>query len=305
MTISNFSELKTAVDNWLARTDLSTRVPEFIALAEARIHYGSRHQTFSSPPLRLRAMEASVNLIVQAAQEGGTSAGSANAQTLVLSGYTLSRGATVNFTVGSGLTNTSTVTLNIESTGATAVVKAPGATVLAAGDLLAGQDYTVYYDGTNQVLLSDQGVPLPADFLGMRRLYLDGDPKNALDQLAPPDLHMKWAGSQTGVPKAYAIESDTIVFGPRPDASYSGKALYYRKLPALSDTVTVNWLLTNNPGVYLNGALLEAAAFIRNWERAEMAHAMYSGLCEGLDWANSHDRYGAAPLVVRSDSGNP
>jgi len=37
MAISTFTELKTAVDNWLARTDLAGRAPEFIALAEARM----------------------------------------------------------------------------------------------------------------------------------------------------------------------------------------------------------------------------------------------------------------------------
>jgi len=37
MSISTYAELQTAVINWLDRTDLSTRVPEFIALAEARI----------------------------------------------------------------------------------------------------------------------------------------------------------------------------------------------------------------------------------------------------------------------------
>jgi len=38
MAISTFTELKTAVDNWLARTDLAGRAPEFIALAEARMN---------------------------------------------------------------------------------------------------------------------------------------------------------------------------------------------------------------------------------------------------------------------------
>jgi hypothetical protein len=37
MAISTYAELKTAVDNWLARTDLTSRVPEFISLAEARM----------------------------------------------------------------------------------------------------------------------------------------------------------------------------------------------------------------------------------------------------------------------------
>jgi len=38
MSISNYTELKTAVENWLDRDDLTSRVPEFIALAEVRIN---------------------------------------------------------------------------------------------------------------------------------------------------------------------------------------------------------------------------------------------------------------------------
>lgn len=38
MSISTYSELKTALSNWLARDDLTSRLPEFIALAEARMN---------------------------------------------------------------------------------------------------------------------------------------------------------------------------------------------------------------------------------------------------------------------------
>jgi hypothetical protein len=38
MAISTFAELKTAIDNWLARTDMADRAAEFIALAEARMN---------------------------------------------------------------------------------------------------------------------------------------------------------------------------------------------------------------------------------------------------------------------------
>lgn len=36
MALTNYSELKTAISNWLDRTDLDDRIPEFIALAETR-----------------------------------------------------------------------------------------------------------------------------------------------------------------------------------------------------------------------------------------------------------------------------
>lgn len=48
MAITTYSELKTAVANWLDRTDLTSRIPEFIALAEADIRID----------VRCRAMEA-------------------------------------------------------------------------------------------------------------------------------------------------------------------------------------------------------------------------------------------------------
>lgn len=37
MTVATYDELKAAVANWLARSDLSSRIPEFIALAEAEV----------------------------------------------------------------------------------------------------------------------------------------------------------------------------------------------------------------------------------------------------------------------------
>ena len=48
MAIGTYAELQTAVANWLDRDDLTARIPEFIALAEARFNR----------ILRLRSMEA-------------------------------------------------------------------------------------------------------------------------------------------------------------------------------------------------------------------------------------------------------
>lgn len=40
MAIGTYSELQTAVANWLQRSDLTSRIPEFIALAEAKFNRG-------------------------------------------------------------------------------------------------------------------------------------------------------------------------------------------------------------------------------------------------------------------------
>ena len=47
MSLGSYSDLKTAVANWVDREDLTSRVPEFIALAEWRINKN----------LRIRQME--------------------------------------------------------------------------------------------------------------------------------------------------------------------------------------------------------------------------------------------------------
>jgi len=59
MAISNYGELKTAVANWMDRDDLSSRIPEFIALAEARFNR----------VLRIRAMESKQTASTVAGQQ--------------------------------------------------------------------------------------------------------------------------------------------------------------------------------------------------------------------------------------------
>ena len=57
MSIVTYTDLQSAVGNWLARSDLSANIPDFITLAEQRIFYGADDPNFPSPALRIRAME--------------------------------------------------------------------------------------------------------------------------------------------------------------------------------------------------------------------------------------------------------
>lgn len=63
MAITNYSELQTAVGNWLSRSDLTSRIPEFIALAEAGFNRTLRHrQMITTTTLTTVASTATVNL---------------------------------------------------------------------------------------------------------------------------------------------------------------------------------------------------------------------------------------------------
>jgi hypothetical protein len=70
MTIVTYTDLQSAIGNWLARSDLSANIPDFITLAEQRIFYGADDPNFPSPPLRIRAMEQVTDPTVYATTAG-------------------------------------------------------------------------------------------------------------------------------------------------------------------------------------------------------------------------------------------
>jgi hypothetical protein len=57
MTINTYGTLKTAVGNYLNRTDLTTYIPDLVSLAATRIFYGGE-SPYNSQPLRIPAMQA-------------------------------------------------------------------------------------------------------------------------------------------------------------------------------------------------------------------------------------------------------
>jgi len=109
------------------------------------------------------------------------------------------------------------------------------------------------------------------------------------------------ATTTTGEPKAFTLEGDNIVVGPTPDATYTGKLTYWKKFDALSASTTTNWLLTNYPSIYLYGTLLEAAIYIQDAEKAQQYGSLFIAAINGLCYANETDRFGGAPLQVRTD----
>ena len=216
MAISTYADLKTAVQNWLNRSNLTDRIPEFIALAETRIHYGSKERPFESEPLRIRAMETSVYTTINA-----------------------------------------------------------------------------------------QRIELPEGFLQARRLFLNSSPIKKLDMVSTDNFWETWVSSTSGTPTQFCIEGEELVFGPTPDTSYTGELLYYKSFTPLSAGTDTNWLLTNAPGAYLHGALIEAHTFTRNDTQAQLAFNKFMGVIDGLNFADKNDRWTGSPWVIRTDTGNP
>lgn len=206
MALTNYSELKTAISNWLDRTDLDDRIPEFIALAE------TRHRR----DFKIRRMETRV---------------------------------------------TASTIANTE-----------------------------YYT-------------LPDNFVAMRNIQLNTDPKTALEYLTPEQMDRVRAGSSTGKPKAYSIIGNTFQLRPIPDGVYEIEMLYFKYFTALSDSNTTNDMLTFHPDAYLYAALVEAEPYLYNDKRLQTWSALYDRAKKDIIDSNERDRHSGVAPTTRIDYG--
>lgn len=206
MAISTYAELKTGIANWLDRTDLTDKIPDFIALAE------SRHRR----DFKIRRMETRV-------------------------------------------------------------------TANTIAD-------TEYYS-------------LPDNYVAMRNIQLNTDPKTSLEYMTPEQMDRVRAGSTTGKPKAYSIMGNTFQLRPIPDGVYEIEMLYYKYFTALSDSNTTNDMLTFHPDLYLYGALVEAEPYLNNDKRIQTWAGFYDRAKTDLIATNERDRHSGVAPTTRIDYG--
>lgn len=140
-------------------------------------------------------------------------------------------------------------------------------------------------------------VALPADLQEIKRLQPAGTNLPPMEYMAPDAFSSTSANNASGQPLYYTIIGSDIEIAPVPDAVYSISLTYRKKIPALSDSNTTNWLLTAWPNAYLYAALISAQPFIMNDERLPMFQALYR---EAVDGINGLDWNVAGPLTMRT-----
>lgn len=94
-----------------------------------------------------------------------------------------------------------------------------------------------------------------------------------------------------------AVDGTNFRFAGPADAT-TATLRYYAKLTTPSASA-VNWILSNAPGVYLNGCLLEAAILTQDLESAKVYAAMYGADAAGLNEAKNRQLWSARNLRVR------
>lgn len=200
MAITSYSELLTAVDNWTARGDLSSRTPEFIALFEAKVNR-----------------------------------------------------------------------------------------LLATRDM---ENKDAAYSITGEY------VAVPTGMSRIREFYLNTNPKQVLSVMAG-DVITATFGSGTGRPKYYEVVGNNLRFGPVPDGTYSATIIYSKAISALTVSNTTNWLLTAHPDIYLYGCLGEAAVWLGNSEKGQIATALAAQCLQQLKDMDRESKWGGNSMQVR------
>jgi len=146
---------------------------------------------------------------------------------------------------------------------------------------------------------------LPTSYLSGRVFSLNTTPITPLEYLTPEMMDRLWAGSISGKPLTYTIVGDNYHLGPAPDAVYTIEIIYYKQVDALSDAAPSNTMLTNNPDVYLYGALLEAAPFLQNHPDIPVWKGAYDDAIDNIQKADTLDRHSGSVLRIINTSGNP
>jgi hypothetical protein len=153
---------------------------------------------------------------------------------------------------------------------------------------------TVVVSGTSVV----QTIALPSDYVEARSLYVTQSGENRTISYVPPSKYGQMAlPARDSV--AYTILGTSILLAPNPTGNVDYTFSYYNKPTAMSSDSDAPTLLVASPGLYLYGALCEAAPYIKDDARVQVWEAKYA---QELAWVNSSES-GHANMRVRADQG--
>lgn len=126
-------------------------------------------------------------------------------------------------------------------------------------------------------------LALPADYIRTKALSVTHS-ANQYTYLQPQSYQfIKSRQSSTGVPAFYTTVGDNIVLAPTAQQQYDMELVYYAPLATLNISQETNWLTTNVPEILLFGALLEAALFLKDDNRAQVWGSRYEEVKRSLE----------------------
>lgn len=150
---------------------------------------------------------------------------------------------------------------------------------------------------TADLSIDGERVAQPSDFRAVARLWIDGSYDTPINP-APVDQRSRLAVQYGGGrPAVYALEGSYFAFAPIPDATYTGRLLYYRHITFFASDSATNDLLARYPQAYLYGALAEAARFDKNDEDEARYEALFRSEIDQINRAEMLDAMSGGSLM--------
>lgn len=147
--------------------------------------------------------------------------------------------------------------------------------------------------------ISSGTISVPERYVALKYAYVNATPVRKLERKDAEWIYQTYpTRSADGTPKYIAREADSFIFGPYPDSAYTVKGIYYRRLPALSDSNTTNWFTENAPELLLFAALAEAKAFIEDNERVSLWNQKYMDVRDRLMRQEEEEEFSGSPLAM-------
>lgn len=142
---------------------------------------------------------------------------------------------------------------------------------------------------------------LPSDWAETVRFHVIGDRTYRLELTSLDDmLQLRQAnGNPTGIPTHFAHVGEQLEVYPTPSGTFDVELLYFKDIPALSDSNTTNWLLTDYPDVYLYGALMQSAPYLDDDQRMQVWSTLYGNSVQAINQESKKSRYSGAGMRVR------
>lgn len=153
------------------------------------------------------------------------------------------------------------------------------------------------------LVIAQESTSLPVDCAEPRSLHLlTSSRANDLpisvgtpEQLA--ETRARYGGA--GRPVRAAMIGGNLVVAPEPDRSYTADFVYFQQLTPLSATNSTNDVLVEAPGLYLFGALKEAAPFLEHDERVPLWTQKFDSNIEQMEKMREQEESNASYRPVR------
>jgi hypothetical protein len=151
---------------------------------------------------------------------------------------------------------------------------------------------------TASMTAGDARVALPTDFLEIRDLYTQGNPRKPVTYMSPSAFTRNARADESGLPVFYTTLSAEFQFAPIPDTAYVLEILYYAQPTVLSSSNSSNVFLANYPDALLYGSLLEAEPYLINDARSQTWAALYDRAIKNISDADQAGEYSGIPLQM-------